>query len=126
MNHAKMVSCQVIEHVYEKVLNGGSEGGSGAATPTGEGRSHGEPGKKRHYKNNYNHPINKIFIIRRAGRGRERRGGAGGAAVQRHDAGPEHGPEDGQALHLEVRVGPGASLQTAQIETRQLHGIYSS
>ena len=54
----------------------------------------------------------KIFIIRRSGRGRERRGGAGGAAVQRHDAGPEHGPEDGQALHLEVRVGPGASLQT--------------
>ena len=26
---------QVIEHVYEKVMNGGSEGGSGAGTPTG-------------------------------------------------------------------------------------------
>ena len=27
---------KVIEHVYEKVMNGGSEGGSGAGTPTGE------------------------------------------------------------------------------------------
>ena len=25
----------MIEHVYEKVMNGGSEGGSGAGTPTG-------------------------------------------------------------------------------------------
>ena len=56
MNYANnMFSCQVIEHVYEKVMNGGSEGGSGAATPTGEGRSHGEPGKMRHNKNIYNH-----------------------------------------------------------------------
>ena len=29
---------QVIEHVYEKVMNGGSEGGSGAGTPTGAAR----------------------------------------------------------------------------------------
>ena len=27
---------KVIEHVYEKVMNGGSEGGSGAGTPTGD------------------------------------------------------------------------------------------
>ena len=27
---------KVIEHVYEKVMNGGSEAGSGAGTPTGE------------------------------------------------------------------------------------------
>ena len=26
----------MIEHVYEKVMNGGSEGGSGAGTPTGD------------------------------------------------------------------------------------------
>ncbi len=29
------VMCQVIEHVYEKVMNGGSESGSGGGTPTG-------------------------------------------------------------------------------------------
>ena len=27
---------KVIEHVYEKVMNGGSESGSGGGTPTGE------------------------------------------------------------------------------------------
>jgi WD repeat-containing protein 48 len=32
---------QVIEHVYEKVMNGGSEAGSGAGTPTGERGGHG-------------------------------------------------------------------------------------
>ena len=31
-------TAQVIEHVYEKVMNGGSEGGSGAGTPTGSGK----------------------------------------------------------------------------------------
>ena len=122
--YANMFSSKVIEHVYEKVMNGGSEGGSGAATPTGEGRSHGEPGKKRNEK--YLQSSKNILILRWAARGRERRGGAGGAAVQRHDAGPQHGPQDGQALHLEVGVGPGASLQTPQIETRRLHSIYSS
>jgi len=35
---------KVIEHVYEKVMNGGSEAGSGAGTPTGE-RSHGDGGR---------------------------------------------------------------------------------
>ena len=57
--YANMFSSKVIEHVYEKVMNGGSEGGSGAATPTGEGRSHGEPGKKRNEKYLYN--SQKIF-----------------------------------------------------------------
>ena len=33
-----IISLQVIEHVYEKVMNGGSEGGSGAGTPTGSGK----------------------------------------------------------------------------------------
>ena len=36
-----IVSMQVIEHVYEKVMNGGSEGGSGAGTPTSD-RNHSE------------------------------------------------------------------------------------
>ena len=31
-----MMITKVIEHVYEKVMNGGSEGGSGAGTPTGD------------------------------------------------------------------------------------------
>ena len=31
-----MMMMKVIEHVYEKVMNGGSEGGSGAGTPTGD------------------------------------------------------------------------------------------
>ena len=31
-----MMIMKVIEHVYEKVMNGGSEGGSGAGTPTGD------------------------------------------------------------------------------------------
>ena len=31
-----MIIVKVIEHVYEKVMNGGSEGGSGAGTPTGD------------------------------------------------------------------------------------------
>ena len=31
-----MMIVKVIEHVYEKVMNGGSEGGSGAGTPTGD------------------------------------------------------------------------------------------
>ena len=35
---------QVIEHVYEKVMNGGSEAGSGAGTPTGD-RSHTDNGR---------------------------------------------------------------------------------
>ena len=37
---------KVIEHVYEKVMNGGSEAGSGAGTPTGErgGHQEGEEG----------------------------------------------------------------------------------
>jgi len=35
---------KVIEHVYEKVMNGGSEGGSGAGTPTGE--RHGDTGRQ--------------------------------------------------------------------------------
>ena len=67
-----MFSSQVIEHVYEKVMNGGSEGGSGAATPTGEGRSHGEPGKKRTEKYLLKSSKN-ILILRWAARGRERR-----------------------------------------------------
>jgi len=36
---------KVIEHVYEKVMNGGSEAGSGAGTPTGE-RGHGADGEE--------------------------------------------------------------------------------
>merc|ERR1712016_288888 len=36
-----IVSMQVIEHVYEKVMYGGSEGGSGAGTPTSD-RNHSE------------------------------------------------------------------------------------
>ena len=39
-NSKKKLHLQVIEHVYEKVMNGGSEAGSGAGTPTGE-RGHG-------------------------------------------------------------------------------------
>lgn len=35
----------MIEHVYEKVMNGGSEAGSGAGTPTGE-RGHGADGEE--------------------------------------------------------------------------------
>merc|ERR1712020_207495 len=33
---------KVIEHVYEKVMNGGSEAGSGAGTPTGERHGRGQ------------------------------------------------------------------------------------
>ena len=35
---------QVVEHVYEKVMNGGSEAGSGAGTPTGDRAGEGEEG----------------------------------------------------------------------------------
>lgn len=38
---------KVIEHVYEKVMNGGSEAGSGAGTPTGDSRGgHGPEGEE--------------------------------------------------------------------------------
>ena len=40
-----LIRIQVIEHVYEKVMNGGSEAGSGAGTPTGE-RGHGPEGEE--------------------------------------------------------------------------------
>merc|ERR1712183_1143807 len=36
---------RLIENVYEKVMNGGSEAGSGAGTPTGE-RGHGADGEE--------------------------------------------------------------------------------
>ena len=37
----------MIEHVYEKVMNGGSEAGSGAGTPTGDSRGgHGPEGEE--------------------------------------------------------------------------------
>ena len=39
------VGVQVIEHVYEKVMNGGSEAGSGSGTPTGE--RHGDTKQDR-------------------------------------------------------------------------------
>ena len=34
----------MIEHVYEKVMNGGSEGGSGAGTPTSD-KNHTDNGR---------------------------------------------------------------------------------
>ena len=43
---------KVIEHVYEKVMNGGSEGGSGAGTPTSDRNQDREAGD-----NNINNSI---------------------------------------------------------------------
>ena len=52
-----------------------------------------------------------------AGRGQRFPGrGSGRASLQRPGPGPEPGPPHGQALHLEVVIGPGPALPTAQMK----------